>query len=240
MLNYNELAEDYAQHRRVQPDVLKALLTEGHIERHSSILEVGCGTGNYIITLHSLTGCIAHGIDPSEQMLAQANARTSSVSFSLAHAEALGQPESYFDLVFSVDVIHHIRDRRRYFAEARRVLKPGGRLCTVTDSETIIRQRQPLSTYWPETVAHELRRYPAIDVLHEEMRQADFVNLTESTVEFRCMLTDCGPFEAKAYSTLHLIPPEAFERGLTRMQRDLQHGPIASVSRYVLVWGEMA
>ena len=96
------------------------------------MLEVGCGTGNYIVALEEVCGCLCWGDDPSEQMLVRAQERSTRVRFRLGGAEALGFLPGFFDLVFSVDVIHHVSDRLRHFREVWRVLKPGGRLCTVT------------------------------------------------------------------------------------------------------------
>ena len=62
--------------------------------------------------------------------------------------------------------------RTDYEAGAAQALKPGGRLCTVTDSESIIRGRLPLAEYVPETVAVEFDRYPPIPTLRAEMTEA--------------------------------------------------------------------
>ncbi|OFX26719.1 MAG: hypothetical protein A2Z07_02230 [Armatimonadetes bacterium RBG_16_67_12] len=45
------------------------------------------------------------------------------------------------------------------------------------------------------------------------------------------------PYRDRAFSSLHLIPQEAFARGLARMEQDLREGPIHCVSRYLLLWG---
>ena len=118
-----------------------------------------------------------------------------------------------------------------------RVLRSGGRLCTVTDSENIIRRRQPLSVYFPESVAVELARYPKIADLSEYMRQAGFTGLCEQTVEYAFTTTDIQAYRDKAFSSLHLISETAFQAGLHRMEADLQKGPIQCVPRYLLLWG---
>lgn len=235
MIDYDSLAENYARHRQVHPALLQALLAEGSLNAASTVLEVGCGTANYIIAIEQRVRCVCWGVDPSEQMLARARARVSTVTLSAARAEALDAPDGSFNLVFSVDVIHHVTDHRRYFDEAFRVLKPGGRLCTATDSEWIIRNRQPLSTYFPATIEPELRRYPSIEALRVEMRAAGFHAIRERAVEFAYPLTDSGPYRSKAYSALHLIPQEAFERGLSRLEEDLRAGPVQAVPRYTLI-----
>ena len=237
MIDYDQIAEEYARHRQVHPQVMKGLLDGGKVSRNSQVLEVGCGTANYISAIAAHTGCAAWGIDPSEQMLAHARSRSGTVVFKQGRAEALDFPPEIFDLVFSVDVIHHVIDRPASFREAYRVLRPGGRLCTVTDSEDIIRRRQPLSVYFPESVAVELGRYPKITGLYESMRRAGFTDLGEQTVEYAFTITDIQAYRDRAFSSLHLIAEAAFQAGIRRMEADLQKGPIQCVPRYLLLWG---
>jgi len=236
-IDYDKIAAEYAWHRQVHPGVLKDLLSTGGVSSVSKVLEVGCGSGNYIVAVASLAGCACWGIDPSEQMLSKARERASQVRFRSGKAEALGFSPDLFDLVFSVDVIHHVDDRPTYFREAHRVLRSGGKICTVTDSEWIIRHRQPLTTYFPETVEPELERYPRIAQLREFMKQAGFGEIVETTVEFPYQLADIQAYRDKAFSALHLIPQAAFQRGIARMEKDLSSGPMPYVPRYTLLWG---
>jgi len=164
-LDYDAMAREYTQHRQVDPEVLKNLISMSGLYSGSQVLDAGCGTGNYIVALQNGIGCSCWGIDPSEQMLVKAQERTNTAHLRLGRAEQLDYPDDSFDLVFSVDVIHHIRDRQAYFYKGYRVLRESGRICTVTDSEEIIRQRQPISVYFPDTVDLELQRYPRISDL---------------------------------------------------------------------------
>jgi ubiquinone/menaquinone biosynthesis C-methylase UbiE len=236
-VDYNTLAREYAQHRHVHPSVLTALLESSHINEASQVLEVGCGTGNYIVALHEATECSCWGIDPSEQMLAKARERSHQVQFEMGLAEKLAFPAASFDLVFSVDVIHHVGSREEYHREAYRVLKPGGKVCTVTDSEDIIRKRQPLSNYFPETVEVELKRYPRSADLRAMMIRAGFDRVEKAVVAFLTTITNIESYRDKAFSSLHLIPNEVFERGIRRKEADLCTGPIPVLSSYLLLWG---
>jgi ubiquinone/menaquinone biosynthesis C-methylase UbiE len=236
-IDYNAIAAEYGLHRQVHPHVLQKFIETGRLRPDSHVLEVGCGTGNYVLALERQLGLHAWGIDPSERMLAQAHARAGNVQLKPGRAESLDFPAGAFDLVFSVDVIHHVKDRPEFFREAYRVAKLGGRVCTVSDSEWIIRNRRPLSLYFPETVEPEVARYPKIAQLREWMEQAGFGELIEEVVEFPYALTDAAPYRDRAFSSLHLISEEAFRRGVQRIERDLQQGPIACVSRYLLLWG---
>jgi ubiquinone/menaquinone biosynthesis C-methylase UbiE len=56
-LDYNSLAREYALHRDVHPEVLKELIQTSKINRASTVLDVGCGTGNYLLALENGVGC---------------------------------------------------------------------------------------------------------------------------------------------------------------------------------------
>jgi SAM-dependent methyltransferase len=237
MIDYDSIAYEYARHRHVHPGVLRDLRSTSGIDSASRVLEVGCGTGNYIAALEKSAGCEGWGIDPAPEMLAQAMARSPNISFERGHSEQLPFLTDFFDLVFSVDVIHHVTDRHAYFAEAHRVVRRGGKVCTVTDSEWIIRHRPPLAIYFPETIEVDLERYPRIPDLRDEMAEAGFKEIGENLVEFPYKLTDTEAYRDKAFSSLHLIADQAFQAGIERLTRDLESGPIPCVSRYVLMWG---
>jgi malonyl-CoA O-methyltransferase len=93
------------------------------------VLDLGCGTGRHSLWLAS-AGATVTGVDFSEGMLEEARGKpgAEAVTF-LVHD--LGQPLPFaagsFDLVVSGLVLEHLRALDAFFAEARRVLRPGGR-----------------------------------------------------------------------------------------------------------------
>jgi ubiquinone/menaquinone biosynthesis C-methylase UbiE len=236
-VDYDTLATKYAQHRRIHQPLFAELLRHSNLSASSRVLEVGCGTGNYIHSIAETIGCACHGIEPSEQMLLMARGQGPNVDFSRGSAESLDFPDNTFDLVFSVDVIHHVTDRPAYIKEALRVLRPGGKLCTATDSEEIIRKRKPLSNYFPETIEQELKRYPTIPDLKSMMTTAGFIQIDEAIVEQTSTSDDIQIYCDKGFSCLHIIPQEAFERGIRKMKADLLSGPIQTCAGYLLLWG---
>jgi ubiquinone/menaquinone biosynthesis C-methylase UbiE len=198
---------------------------------------VGCGTGNYASALHQLTGCAMSGIDPSTGMLDQAREAAPWVSLVQGSAEHLPFGEDSFDLVMSTDVIHHIRDQEAYFHEAARVLAHGGQVVTVTDSHDDIPRRRPLSSHFPETVEIELRRYPPVTRLLEEMARAGFGETRVVEVAHQYELTDSQAYRQRAYSSLAMIEEGAYQRGMARLEEELSQGPIPCLSLYTLIWG---
>ncbi len=237
-VDYDQAASEYAAHRQIHSGVFRELCERGELGRGSTVLEVGCGTGNYICALAGRFGCTAYGLDPSAGMLTHARARPECVTWMLGQAEQLDLPDEAFDLVFSVDVIHHVADKAAFYREAARVLRPGGRVCTVTDSADIIRRREVLSGYFPETVELELARYPRFAQLEAWMADAGLEGFEPVTVEEPYEITSARSYRDRVYSSLHLISGEAWRAGLARLERDLVQGPVRGVSRYACVWGQ--
>lgn len=240
--DFNLFADEYAQYRQIDPPVLDDLITTGKLNAEARILEVGCGTGNYLRALAAQTKATCYGIDPAERMLSQAIAHPNpdGVHWLLGDAQHLQFPDETFDLVYSVDVCHHIPHRLRYFQEALRVLKPGGKICTVTDSEWIISHREPLATFFPETIDVNLRRYPTVTELMECKQAAGFKGVAQKMTDHTYILQTAAGYKHKAYSSLHLINEAAFQQGVARLEAALSKGPMVCHSYYLLIWGEKA
>jgi ubiquinone/menaquinone biosynthesis C-methylase UbiE len=229
-VDYDTLAGPYAAHRRADEAVVAAL--HARVGEAARVVEAGCGTGDHIGALHAATGCFAVGVDPSKEMLAVARARYEGVAFERGSAERLPLPDAAAELVFSVDVVHHLGDVFAACAEAYRVLTPGGHACTVTEDAAAIRARLH-SRYFPETVAVELARYPMLTAIRAALTAAGFVEVHEQRTESPYLVEDARAYAEKTFSSLHLIGEDAHRAGLERLERDL---PAAGVWRAVLVW----
>lgn len=236
-LDFDQRAAEYARHRKIHPGVVNELLASGLFAPETRVLDVGCGTGNYAAVLTEAKSCRVSGIDPSRRMLESASDAAQWESLVRGSAESLPFDDDSFDVVISTDVIHHIGDRDAYFCEAARVLRTGGRLVTVTDSDDDILRRVPLSSHFPETVGIELQRYPAVPRLLDEMAQAGFVELRLVDVSRNYDLDDIQAYRDRAFSSLLLIDDEAFRCGIGRLEADLARGPIPCVSLYTMIWG---
>jgi SAM-dependent methyltransferase len=96
-------------------------------------LDVCCGTGLSSVALKELAAEVV-GVDASPEMLAFAPS-DSGILFCLADAENLPFAEGAFDIVTVSQAIHWL-DKRRFMAEARRVLRAGGWLVVYDDYMT--------------------------------------------------------------------------------------------------------
>ncbi len=101
--------------------------------RPETILDAGCTVGhNTLPWAKNFPDAEVTGIDVSPGVVRYAAARAASfglpVRFMQMNATELAFPDASFDMVFSSMFLHELplKDIRRYFREAFRVLKPGG------------------------------------------------------------------------------------------------------------------
>jgi len=236
--DYNTMADVYARSRRVSEQVIAELQSFSLINAASKVLEVGCGTANHIHTLIDSVGCAGWGVEPSEGMRRHAPVH-SRLRVCQGSAERIPFEDAFFDLIFSVNVIHHVPMIMNHFEESLRVLRPGGWICTFTDSAEMIRRREPLSRYWPSSAEADIARYPTVAALLDGMDQVGFTNLAIREIKKISLLSDATPYREKAFSCLQLIDDLQFEEGLRRLEEDLRKGPVHVTSEYVCIWGEV-
>ena len=96
------------------------------------VLDLGSGSGMDVFAAASLVGPAASviGVDITPEQLAKSERVRPGehVSFRRARIEELPFEDGSFDAVISNGVVNLSADKRRVFAEAARVLRPGGRL----------------------------------------------------------------------------------------------------------------
>lgn len=120
-------------------------------------LDIGSGPGYLVCEIAELVGPTGSvcGIDPSESMLAvsahrRPGPRVAPVRFGQGAATALPFPDESFDMVTATQVYEYVADMPLALAEARRVLRPGGRLLVLdTDWDSLV---------WHSSDAHRMDR----------------------------------------------------------------------------------
>lgn len=110
------------------------LAREGGFRPGASLLDVGCGFGEqdfFWAQKYQLGSIIGLNITDLHIQTAQQRAQTrgfKNIEFKLGDATRLTWVEESFDFVAALESAFHFKTRDRFFQEARRVLKPGGRL----------------------------------------------------------------------------------------------------------------
>jgi SAM-dependent methyltransferase len=97
-----------------------------------AVLDIGCGIGGPARWIAARTGCRVTGVDLTPDFVAAATAlaaatgQSGTVRFLEGSALALPVPDAAFDRAYSQNVVMNIADKAAVYAEARRVLRPGG------------------------------------------------------------------------------------------------------------------
>ncbi|MDN0077523.1 class I SAM-dependent methyltransferase [Crenobacter sp. SG2303] len=117
-------AADYARYRPDYPDELFAWLA-GQVPAHELALDVATGNGQ---AAHGLVRHFARvrASDASAAQLAEAPADPR-ISYVCEAAEQCALPDASVDLITVAQALHWL-DQPRFFAEVKRLLKPGGAL----------------------------------------------------------------------------------------------------------------
>ncbi len=90
------------------------------------LLDVACGPGYVAEEAHG-RGAIARGLDFSAEMIRLARSRNPHLEFTQGDAQALDFEDHSFDVAVMNFAALHLAQPEAAFAEARRVLRPGGR-----------------------------------------------------------------------------------------------------------------
>jgi ubiquinone/menaquinone biosynthesis C-methylase UbiE len=144
-ISYDERCIEYARQRflKAAPAGL----------RYGRVLEVGAGTGFFVINLWQAgyLGDDVHATDISERMLQVCKRNAAEhgleVTTTQGDAEALPYPDDRFDLVIGHAFLHHLPDPEAAVAEMYRVLAPGG---------TLVIAGEP--TVWGDRVLQRIKR----------------------------------------------------------------------------------
>ncbi|HEX7625755.1 MAG TPA: class I SAM-dependent methyltransferase [Gaiellaceae bacterium] len=110
------------------PELLYDLVADLELAAGSRAVDVGCGEGGHTLQLALRFGLDVLGIDPVPRHieLATASAGERRVRYELGSAEALPLEDASVELVWCRDVLVHVVDLDRVYAEFERVLRPGG------------------------------------------------------------------------------------------------------------------
>jgi demethylmenaquinone methyltransferase/2-methoxy-6-polyprenyl-1,4-benzoquinol methylase len=165
---------------------------------HRTLLDLAGGTGDITLRWLEAGGGPAILSDINESMLTVGRDRllgrghAAGLSFLVADAEALPLPDRAVDTVSMAFGLRNCTDKDAVLAEARRVLKPGGRFLCLEFSKVQVAALAPLYDAWSfqvlprlgqaiaqdaesyQYLAESIRMHPDQDTLAAMMRTAGF------------------------------------------------------------------
>jgi SAM-dependent methyltransferase len=173
--HFSTRSADYAAYRPTYPRTLVDYLA-GLCQATRCALDVGCGTGQLsLLLVNHFTRVIA--TDASARQIEQAEAHER-VEYRVAPAERSGLLDHSVDLITAAQAAHWF-DLPAFYAEARRIGKPGAILALITygvlqadpDIDPTVQHfyKDVVGPYWPPERRHVEEGYRAFDFPFDEL-----------------------------------------------------------------------
>lgn len=115
---------------------LDGIKLDDYVNASSSVLEIGCGAGNFLRDIKNIYGAECYGIDKFPVR----SEKNVGIKIMEADAENIPTNSNSFDFIFSYFTFPYIPDKLGALSEAYRVLKPNG--TAIIDFDTLDVDRQ--------------------------------------------------------------------------------------------------
>jgi ubiquinone/menaquinone biosynthesis C-methylase UbiE len=141
--------QSYASHFNEYKNVLSRFLNHDPemfgLEKKQFILDLGCGYGDLLVTLHKRGYKHLLGIEPDPKFRKIFNEK--GINVLNGSISKTNLKDNYVDVVIVNQVFHHIIDYQSAVEEISRILKPGGFLCFMEPSPTYLRKLMDYLTF---------------------------------------------------------------------------------------------
>ena len=178
--DYDRAADFYNETRRASPSLVQAMLNALGPPNGRSLLEVGCGTGNYAAAFAE-AGFRVIAFDLSAGMLREAETKLPG-RLALARARNLPLADGAVDIVVTVNVFHHLPDPVAAFREFRRVARDRT-LHHLTTKEPYLAHW--VHHYFPLSHYEQPGEHPETDDLIRLAEQAGFTGMQAIRFDYR-------------------------------------------------------
>jgi SAM-dependent methyltransferase len=246
--DYSRQARTYDETRAASPSVLGPLREALNGAPGRRLADVGGGTGNYSLALRD-EGWDPLVIDRQPEMLARAAAK--GLKTLEGDAQRLPLADASMDAVMLVSMLHHVEQPALALAEARRVLRPGGRLALMVFTREDVAAMW-LNDYFPSTRAWMRQSHPTLAELLALLPGARRLEVVYRDVEDGSLAALAGHPErlvdprwhrqTSYFDRLERDHPTELRAGLARLRADLDAGraPDTRGSATVLAYEQAA
>lgn len=228
-LDYDRLSAQFDERYRINPlaGVEAALGRLVSDIRPLLSLEVGCGTGRWLPTLAGAEGR-AIGVDLFFGMLTHVPHRPECTGLICAGADSLPFASPSFDLIASINALHHIEAPGVFVRRCAACLRQDGRLAFVHYDPGRPEQRWYVYENFAQTREGDLARFPRQEEIIDWMGEAGLVDLeceVAETIERHYVGRDvlADHFLGKeSNSTLARLSCADYETGLAALEGHIE------------------
>jgi SAM-dependent methyltransferase len=228
--DYSNQARTYDETRAASPSVLGPLREALKGAPGQRLVDIGGGTGNYSRALRD-DGWDPLVVDREPGMLERAAAK--GLETLEGDAQHLPLPDACADAAMLVSMLHHVEDPAAAIAEAKRILRPGGRLVLMVFTREDLAATW-MTDYWPSTRAWMDESHPPLEDLLRLMPGARHIPVIWRDLEDGS-LAALGAFPEKLadptwhrqtsyFERLQRDHPEELREGLERLNAEIEAG----------------
>jgi tocopherol O-methyltransferase len=197
------------KHAEALTNMNRELAMRTRIESGDRVLDAGCGVGGSAIWLARELGARVVGVNvvPGDidrgRRYARRRGVAGLVTFELMDMTRTTFPTASFDVVWAIESVCHVPDKREFLAEARRLLKPGGRL-VVADA---FRCRRPFGRQDERLLHNWLSAWAVQDLMTPD----EFTDAAEENgftrVQFEDVSDHVRPSSRHMYRLMRILYP---------------------------------
>lgn len=223
--NYEKMAQFYEQTRDIDPFIYLTVSFLLELNQEDTLLDFGCGTGNYLKQFFKNYKMKVYGIEPSDSMRKIAQNKVYTKNIHKGNHKYLPFEDEKFNKIYCIDVIHHIRSLDLFFQNLLRVAAPNAKFCICTESFSQLKEKYWIK-YFPNILTIDFCRFHLIEDIVKIGEQNGWTYYKTLSIENKIVAPISSHFMECVYkktlSVFQFISNEEYEEGLYLMKKDYE------------------
>ncbi|MGP4074673.1 class I SAM-dependent methyltransferase [Halobacillus sp. K22] len=235
--DFSSIADHYDNNQYRVEELEKDTTLKAYMYQHQKeqyeVLDLSCGTGLYLskqVPLFDDSKVRWTALDASKAMLGKAKEKLESVQFVHGYAEDMPFYSGGFDYIVNNYSFHHYQYKERALDEVTRILTTNG-LYKMHNIAIHAMPKWWVYRYFPSAYEIDEQRFWHHEDIYEELRKRDCeVQLKVNYQREELQTADYLPYaKNRDISVLTLISDAEYEKGLSKMKKDVKEDPLKTI-----------